>query len=178
MLTYLLLKIKIDMALFLKLMRKRLQLCDVRTATRPTVQHNQPAACEGRQPRHDVNAVSFGSSTQSTAKDAFSVLLKAGKHLTIRSRFAVATNLPSNTDCMRAHTVIDIRPPRPPLRDLEAEANGRFHPAVLSGELSSLFDAVRTQFFEARACIHSLSQVASYVSVTSHVIRVITQCVD
>ncbi|KAG1792699.1 uncharacterized protein HD556DRAFT_1293433 [Suillus plorans] len=60
-------------------------------------------------------------------------------------------NLPSNTDCMRAHTVIDIRPPRPPLRDPEAEANDLFHPAVLSGELSSLSDAARTQFSEARA---------------------------
>ncbi|KAG1876634.1 hypothetical protein DFJ58DRAFT_865981 [Suillus subalutaceus] len=45
-----------------------------------------------------------------------------------------------NTDCMRAHTIIDIRPPRPPLRDSEAEANDLFHPA-----------AVVTQFSEAQA---------------------------
>jgi ribonuclease Z len=62
-----------------------------------------------------------------------------------------ATDLPSNTDCMRAHTTIDIRPPRPPLRDSEAEANDLFHPAVLSGEPPSLSDAAKTQFSEARA---------------------------
>jgi ribonuclease Z len=63
----------------------------------------------------------------------------------------VATDLPSNTDCMRAHTIIDIRPPRPPLRDSEAEANDLFHPAALSGEPPSLSDDVITQFSEARA---------------------------
>jgi ribonuclease Z len=62
-----------------------------------------------------------------------------------------ATDLPSNTDCMRAHTMIHIRPPRPPLRDPEAEANDLFHPAILSGEPPSLSDAARTQFSEARA---------------------------
>ncbi|KAG0701177.1 hypothetical protein DFH29DRAFT_831788 [Suillus ampliporus] len=62
-----------------------------------------------------------------------------------------ATDLPSNTDYMRAHTIIDIRPPRPPLRDSEAEANDLFHPAVLSGEPPTLSDAARTQFSEARA---------------------------
>lgn len=60
------------------------------------------------------------------------------------------TDLPSNTDSMRAHTVVDIRPPRPPLRDSEAEANDLFHPAVLSGELPTLSDAAKTQFSEAR----------------------------
>ncbi|KAG2141301.1 hypothetical protein DEU56DRAFT_275902 [Suillus clintonianus] len=63
------------------------------------------------------------------------------------------TDLPSNTDCMRAHTIIDIRPPRPPLRDSEAEANDLFHPAVLSGEPPTLSDATKTQFSEARARI-------------------------
>lgn len=62
-----------------------------------------------------------------------------------------STDLPSNIDCMRAHTMIDIRPPRPPLRDPEAEAHDLFHPAVLSGEPPSLSDAARTQFSEARA---------------------------
>jgi len=38
---YLLLKMKIDMALSMKLMQKRPQLWNVRTATRPTVQRNQ-----------------------------------------------------------------------------------------------------------------------------------------
>ncbi|KAG2355809.1 hypothetical protein BDR07DRAFT_1425171 [Suillus spraguei] len=61
------------------------------------------------------------------------------------------TDLPSNTDYMRAHTVINIRPPRPPLRDSEAEANDLFHPAALSGEPPSLSDAAKTQFSEARA---------------------------
>jgi ribonuclease Z len=62
-----------------------------------------------------------------------------------------ASDLPSNTDCMRAHTMIHIRPPRPPLQDPEAEANDLFHPAVLSGEPPSLSDAARTHFSEARA---------------------------
>lgn len=61
------------------------------------------------------------------------------------------TDLSSTTDCMRAHTIVDIRPPRPPLRDTEAEANDLFHPAALSGEPPSLSDAVITQFSEARA---------------------------
>jgi ribonuclease Z len=68
-----------------------------------------------------------------------------------------STDLPSNTDCMRAHTMIDVRPPRPPLRDSEAEANDLFHPAVLSGEPPSLSDAARIQFSEARARVDEAS---------------------
>lgn len=64
-----------------------------------------------------------------------------------------STDLPSNTDCMRAHTMIHMRPPRPPLRDPEAEANDLFHPAVLSGEPPSLSDAARIHFSEARAYV-------------------------
>ncbi|KAG1723801.1 hypothetical protein EDB19DRAFT_1915912 [Suillus lakei] len=80
------------------------------------------------------------------------------------------TDLPSNTDYMRAHTIIDVRPPRPPLRDSEAEANYFFHPVVLSGEPPTLSDAARTRFSEARARVNE----ATVPDVTGKDVMVVT----
>ena len=54
---------------------------------------------------------------------------------------------------MRAHTVIGIRPPRPPLRASDAEVGDLFHPVVVSGGPPNLSDAVRMQFSEAQTCV-------------------------
>lgn len=62
-----------------------------------------------------------------------SVIFPMPKYPLVARKALDTTDLPSNTDCMRAHTIIDIRPSQLPLRDSEAEANDLFHPAVLSG---------------------------------------------
>lgn len=63
----------------------------------------------------------------------------------------VVADLPSTTECIRAHTIIDIRPPRPPLRASDSEVGDLFHPAAVLGEPPTLSDAVQIQFSEARA---------------------------
>jgi ribonuclease Z len=58
---------------------------------------------------------------------------------------------------MRAHTIIDIRPPRPPLRVSDAEVGDLFHPVVVLGDPPTLSDAARTQFSEARARVEDVT---------------------
>lgn len=54
---------------------------------------------------------------------------------------------------MRAHTVINIRPPRPPVRASDADVGDLFHPVAVLGEPPTLSDAARMQFSEARALV-------------------------
>jgi hypothetical protein len=71
---------------------------------------------------------------------------------------------------MRAHTIIGIRPPRPPLHASDEEAGDLFHPAVVLGEPPTLSDAARMQFSEARARIED----ATVPDITGKDVTVVT----
>ncbi|EIW77124.1 hypothetical protein CONPUDRAFT_139171 [Coniophora puteana RWD-64-598 SS2] len=61
-------------------------------------------------------------------------------------------NLPDNVQPMLANTLINIRPPEPPVQEESAQEHDLFHPAVTSGTFT-LSDATQAKFQEARALI-------------------------
>ncbi|KAJ8585232.1 hypothetical protein M405DRAFT_773220 [Rhizopogon salebrosus TDB-379] len=75
------------------------------------------------------------------------------KYSLVSRKVLNTTGLSSSTEWMHAHTVIDIRPPRPPVRASDADVGDLFHPVAVLGEPPTLSDAARMQFSEARALV-------------------------
>ncbi|KAH7921559.1 hypothetical protein BV22DRAFT_1038537 [Leucogyrophana mollusca] len=61
------------------------------------------------------------------------------------------SDLPIHTTAMVTNTLVDIRPPRPPVKEKDAEAHDLFHPSILSTAPLVVPDLTRKRFAEARA---------------------------